>query len=443
MGVGSISPEPRRLATALAAIALLAPAAARTQTCTWGGTPSLPLPTVAALRGDGRLLGAPARVAVDAEGRSYVTDPSSGRLVTRDIEGRLIRILDLGHPLGLAVDAFGVVYVGDERAGSVQMFDSGGHFLRALGRGDGEFVLPGHIAVDPGLGVVYVADSGADDVKAFRDGTLVARFGGTGSAAGQLSFPTGVYVSPAGEVFVADQNNDRVQVFGRDGTFLRCFGKTSGMSLTPRFGRAQGITGDAAGRIYVADAFQGVVKVFDAAGALLGTIGQFGERTGELRLPQSLAVDPLGRLLVASTGNARLEVFGLDAYSDPHVVDASVSLLRGAPVRRVPLWAAIEVGGHAATEIVTASLSANGVPTREARPRGDGRLWAAFDQPAVLATLPPEGGWVSVRGDLSDGSEFEATGWVGPLRLQKHPVPTAPTHVLPSRPGAASRGARP
>ena len=44
---------------ALALAALLAPALGQAQTCTWGGTPSLPMPAVTALRSDARLLGAP------------------------------------------------------------------------------------------------------------------------------------------------------------------------------------------------------------------------------------------------------------------------------------------------------------------------------------------------------------------------------------------------
>jgi DNA-binding beta-propeller fold protein YncE len=460
MGSRVASTGPRRAARrplALALVALLAPALGWAQTCTWGGTPSVPMPTVTALRSDSSLLAAPARLAVDGDGRRYVTDPSGGRLLVRDANGRFVRALDgLGRPLGVAVDAFGVAYVGDELTGSVSLLDPEGHFLRKLGGGDGEFVLPGHLAVDPRTGIVYVADSGADEVKAYRDGQLVARFGGPGSAAGQFSFPTGIHVSSEGEVFVADQNNDRVQVFDRDGGFLRCFGKTGGMSLKPRFGRVQGLTGDSAGRIYAADAFQGSVKVFDSAGVALGTIGQFGDRVGELRLPQSLAVDAVGRLHVAATGNSRVEVFGLDGYSDPHVLEGNAEFLLPAsgPTRvsrrRALLKAAIDVSGRAEEEIVASSLAANGVISRGAAFGRDGRFQAAFDLASVAATLPPGGGWVAIRGELTDGSEFEAAAWLGtalPATRAAPPArggaPAGPTRGPGTRPVTAGRGGRP
>jgi len=403
------------------------------------------MPTVTALRNDARLLAAPARLAVDGEGRRYVTDPQAGRLLVRDASGRLVRVVDgLGRPLGVAVDAFGVVYVGDELSGSVSLFDAQGQFLRKLGGGDGEFVLPGHLAVDPGqAGVIYVADSGADEVKVYRDGQLVARFGGSGSGAGQFSFPTGIHVSSAGEVFVADQNNDRVQVFDRSGGFLRCFGKSSGMSLKPRFGRVQGLTGDSEGRIYAADAFQGTVMVFDPAGVPLGAIGQFGDRVGELRLPQSLAVDNAGRLYVAATGNSRVELFGLDNFSDPHVLEANAQLWGPARIRRrVVIRALIDVPGHVGKEVVASSVSGNGVFPLETGLRRR-VFWAAFDYASIAATLPTGGGWVAISGELIDGSEFEAEAWLDAVTPPTRPAPRIPVRASGSRPAKAGRGVRP
>ena len=173
----------------------------------------------------------------------------------------------------------------------------------------------------------------------------------------------------------------------------------------------------------------------------------FRSRKGELRLPQSLAVDANGRLLVVSTGNSRVELFGLDGYSDPHVLEAGVRLrLATWPTRRRPrrpgLWAIVEVPGHAAAEIVGSSLTANGVAARGGSVRGD-RFWAAFDHASIVATLPPEGGWVVVRGELGDGSEFEAVGRLDDASPSGHPDPTVPERLAPTRSRAAARGVSP
>jgi hypothetical protein len=61
---------------------------------------------------------------------------------------------------------------------------------------------------------------------------------------------------------------------------------------------------------------------------LLGAIGSFGDGDGQLRVPTDLVIDGGGRLFVASSNNARIEIFGLDAHVDAEaIVPALVSLL--------------------------------------------------------------------------------------------------------------------
>ena len=124
------------------------------------------------------------------------------------------------------------------------------------------------------------------------------------------------------ELLVSDQFGYRVQVFDADGVFKYCIG---GNSANPgsffQRGRTlsapQGLWSDDLGRIYVADSFEGKVKVFDRNARLLAEIGTFGEGGGQLRIPSDVALDQYGRLFVASSNNARVEVFGVDAMAAP------------------------------------------------------------------------------------------------------------------------------
>lgn len=411
-----------RTAFGLAAGALLGPGVAA-QPCTWGGTSPVPAPEADALRSLVQLVEAPARVASDAGGRLYVTDPAAGRVVVRDELGRFLGLKsELGEPLAIAVGRFGLVYVGDARAGSVAVFDSGWNLLYKLGQGDGEFVLPNHIALHPTRrgDLVYVADSGADEVKIFQDGVRVGGFGAHGNEPGQFDFPSGIFVSAADEVFVGDQNNDRVQVFDAAGAFLRCFGGRGG-SFTRRFGRIQGLAGDARGRVYVADAFQGRVAVFDTQGVPLGTLGGFGEGAGQLQVPGGLALDRHNRLWVASTSNGRVEGFGLDAYSDPAAQVAWLTLPEVLERKSHDPFVGVdvEIPGAGVAKIDAGSVTANGVP---AWPRplavrdvdGDGvpdvRLW--FEREELLAVLADGPNVLSVAGSFRDGGVFEGAAWL-------------------------------
>jgi DNA-binding beta-propeller fold protein YncE len=269
----------------------------------------------------------PARLAVDGQGSVYITDPRRGRIVVVDKYGQESSAFEgFNVPLGIAVDWEGRIYVAEQGTGSVSVYDQNWNPLFFLGLGTGEFTLPGDIAIDSDTGEIYVSDSEEHTIKVYSSATggFVRSFGGKGSGAGQFNFPTGVYVTPLGvgpavEVFVADQNNGRIQVFDRNGNFQRCFVAEKSSFFNPKGSRLQGLTGDAQGRLYVADAFQGYVRVFDPFGRKLSTIGSFGVGAGQLRTPMDVVIDLFNRLLVTSANNARVEYYGIDAFTDPHI----------------------------------------------------------------------------------------------------------------------------
>jgi hypothetical protein len=134
-----------------------------------------------------------------------------------------------------------------------------------------------------------------------------------------------------------------------------------------------------------------------------------------------LAIDLHQRLFVASPNNSRVEVFGLDDFSDPRVVPALVEIrprtLR-APNRCRFIYAYLELPGVPLEAVQTSSVTANGVPA-EARPVAIGDhdhdgipdLKLAFDARAVLATLSG-GDVVVVSGALADGTPFEGSAAV-------------------------------
>ena len=296
-----------------------------------GRVPAQPVaPAVTSLGAYTQLLQAPARVAADPAGYVYVTDPKAGQVVVFDAFGRVVTTQNgFAQPLGIAVDPQGKIYLAEEQTGSVSVFDAQWHLLYKLGHGNEEFQLPNHIALDPTSGgdTVYVSDSTANRIKVYAGATLTHWFGGAGSGNGQFDFPSGVCVSSNGEVFVVDQNNDRIQVFDRAGSFLRSFG----LGSTTPSGRSQAVIADSAGRLYVADTFQGIVKVLDAAsGALLSSAGSFGQLPGQLDSPAGLALDALNRLFATSANTHRLELYGLDAFVHLTTQPASQTIPAGA-----------------------------------------------------------------------------------------------------------------
>ena len=88
------------------------------------------------------------------------------------------------------------------------------------GSENGQFITPWGVAVDPS-GNVYVADNQNNRVQKFTsDGKFITKWGSVGSGDGQFTNPQGVAVDSSGNVFVTDVGNNRVQKFTSDGKFI-------------------------------------------------------------------------------------------------------------------------------------------------------------------------------------------------------------------------------
>lgn len=270
----------------------------------------------------------PLMIAIDSKGRLYVTDSFGRRVLILNNSGSLLSTINIpGAPVGIAVDSSGKIYVGSYRlekkkvvGGNVRVFAPDGSFLYKLGSGDGEFGIPGDIAVSSTTGNIYVADGEANKVKVYYpDGSFAFGFGGVGSANGKFGGLNGIAINDgAREVIVSDWNNEnankaRIQIFDLNGTYKRYFFTYT--SSTYYFTKLEGLAVDKEGRIYVVDIYQGSVQVFSSSGASLGLVGKSGQEPGYLLNPVGVAIDPDNKLFITSHNTGRIEVFGLDTYN--------------------------------------------------------------------------------------------------------------------------------
>jgi DNA-binding beta-propeller fold protein YncE len=151
---------------------------------------------------------------------------------------------------------------------------------------------------------------------------LVAEWGERGDDPGQFLNPTGVAVGQAGNLFVADRLNHRIQKLDADGAFILAIGRAD---LQPggddgEFEIPNAVATDPNGPIFVADTGNHRVQKFQANGAHLLTIGKPGNQPGggpaEFREPKGVAVDPAGSFAIADAGNHRVQLFAPNAAYD-------------------------------------------------------------------------------------------------------------------------------
>lgn len=255
-------------------------------------------------------------------GRLYVGDSVGGSVKVFDIPAR--RFFSIGtddqgallQPLGIDVDAAQNLYVVDARARAVSVYDAAGKFLRQFG-GPKMFARPTGVGVTPDGERVYVVDTGGVErkeehrVRVFNGKTGEHRFdfGTRGSANGEFNLARDAAVAPDGRVYVVDTGNFRVQIFDRDGKFIKTFGAVG--RQPGNFARPREIALDRQGRVYVSDAAFGNLQIFDAEGQLLMHIGDRSEqdRPARYMLPSGIAVDQDGRIYMADEFFRRVDVF--------------------------------------------------------------------------------------------------------------------------------------
>ena len=224
-------------------------------------------------------------------------------------------------------------------------------------------------AASDGAGRVWVSDFGNQRIQLFgADGSPGLALGTRGSGPGQFNDPCGIAVSPSGLVFVADTWNGRVQVFDEKGVWQR---EWAGGFFGPR-----GIAVDSGGSVFVADTGNGRIVRFDAFGHQEAEWGR-DAGAGKLADPQGLVAAKDGKIYVADNGNGRIAVF-----------DRS-----GAFVR------AFDVAGWRRATFSEPYLALD----------ASGLLWASVPLEGEVRGYTPEGRLVTtLRGkDLPEGQRFE------------------------------------
>jgi sugar lactone lactonase YvrE len=279
----------------------------------------------------------PQRISVAGVDDIYITEPRAHRLA-RITPSHEVSRLPVAGIAAVETDLDGHIVAASRTR--VDLLDDIGARLLSLGSGEFEFKKASDVAVQED-GSILVCDSWAHCVKVYnKHGRLKFSFGSKGGGDGQFFFPTGLAVSPLnGEICVSDQGNGRIQIFDEAGRFQRSFGsppeqRDSVWIYEGRFSRAQGLTIDALGRIYVADAYQGSVQVFSAEGRHLHTICK--SEAGECYFSTPLDVGIRGNTLyVISLASSSVQMFAIadlpPAGEDQPLIPSQCELYQNFP----------------------------------------------------------------------------------------------------------------
>ena len=193
--------------------------------------------------------------------------------------------MSLMGPSGVAVDSMDRVYVFQRQGPPVLVFDRDGNFLDAWERRNGVPLEAHHIHVGPD-DTVYLTDRDAHQILLYDTaGNLQSSLGARDRAAMQAPFnhPADVCVAPSGELFVADgYGNSSVHRFSPNGEYISSFGSPGSGPGQFRVPHSVRVSRD--GRVYVADRENNRVQVFTAE-------GEFQEEWTDFKCPMGVHID--------------------------------------------------------------------------------------------------------------------------------------------------------
>jgi outer membrane protein assembly factor BamB len=254
---------------------------------------------------------------LDEQGNLYVADTGNQRVQVFDAEGEhLISVVDARFvgPRYVAVDDSGRIYVADA-AERVHVFDARGEPLQSFGQPGSlpnQFSQIADLIIDT-AGDLYVVDTGNARIQKLNLLTgLLTTFGDTGDDVALLSRPQGIAANPEGDVYVGDATSGRILKYASDGTLINV--------LDTGIGELRDIAVDSQGYLYGTDGADGVVCVIDPSG---GTQSRLGE--GQLSDPWGVAVDAAGRVYVSDAGHHRILVLEVPSEVPPPAATPSAA----------------------------------------------------------------------------------------------------------------------
>ena len=330
-------------------------------------------------------------------------------------------------PTGLAVDTGGNLYVGNRIGNTIQKIDPAGIVTTVAGTGasgsnDGAagaavaqatFNQPQGLLFDAASNSLYIADSLGGRIRRLNLATsTVITLAGGGVAPGNVddptgtnarfSFPNGLAFGPAGTLYIADSNNNRIRlmsttapyavttVAGTGATGQNIGASVDGAALaTAQFKNPYGVAfNPATGMLYISDLYNNQIRQLNTTSGVVSTLagsGAIGGADGngsnaQFRSPYGLTFAANGDLLVSEFFGHRVRSISLQqpagAAAGPST--GNVAPLLVPPSTAAPTTAAPTTAAPATTVApITTSAPTTVAPT------------TTTELPVPTATAPP------------------------------------------------------
>lgn len=256
------------------------------------------------------MLTQPSAIAVDDDGKIYVTDAGAFNVKVYSPGGRFLKSFGkagsgrdgFGYPYGIAVLKNGDIMVADTINLNVRVFNKDGRYKKTvMDRKSG--VKPGAMTVHNGK--IYLADLAGNKIMVLDGQGKVLRK--ITPAAMPFSYPQGMALDKNGLIWVADSGNFVIKAVSDRGevqAIVREGDRGAGFTMV------RGVALDNLGRLAVTDVLARQVRFFSPEGEQLFTLDGAKAPSGAFVYPSMLYIDAAGQIYVADRGTGRVTVWG-------------------------------------------------------------------------------------------------------------------------------------
>lgn len=302
----------------------------------------------------------PLSLALDSSNNIYIADWDNSRIRKINTGGIITTITgngefsfsgdggnagnaELNGPTGVSTDKLGNIYIADIGNGRIRKISTNGHITTIAGNGlygfsgDGgaanlaSFKDPTGVTVDDS-GNIFIADVFNNRIRKINlsgiittiAGNGTAGFAGDGGAAtlAELYYPTGTAIDTAGNIYIADEDNNRIRKVTKTGIITTIAGNgiggfsgDGGAATNAQLNFPGGVAIDAQQNVYIADASNNRIRMVDTHGIITtvagtGIPGYSGDNelalAAELNNPTGITIDKQGNLIVGDAFNFRV-----------------------------------------------------------------------------------------------------------------------------------------
>jgi uncharacterized protein (TIGR03437 family) len=326
---------------------------------------------------------APCGVAVDASGNLFIADTNNNVVRKVSASGIITTVAgngvfglggfggpatgdggpataaSLGKPSGVAVDASGNLFIAETASNRIRKVSPSGIITTAAGNGYFGFAgdggpapsasldLPTGVAVD-GSGNLFIAEYGNERIRKVSSSGIMTTVAGNGTSSfsggfsgdggpatsASLNVPTGVAVDPSGNLFIADQSNNRIRKVSPDGVINTFAGGGSsglgdgGPATSASLSYPVAVAVDASGDLFIADSFDNRVREVAVSAPMLNSLPtqlNLSLAAGGSSSPQISLTSAVAGLAWSTTASSNWITLTPTSGTTPGIVTAAIN----------------------------------------------------------------------------------------------------------------------